>query len=111
MGSDVVGLVALDFVLGIVGRGAMGVALIVEVRSVDFDDSAADVSGFGVPADVIADGKALWARGGFAGAFGGYDQELLQRVKLAVTLNRARAAAAADRRGDVRERGERLPDP
>ncbi len=46
MGSDVVGLVALDFVLGIVGRGAMGVALVVEVRGVDFDDSAADVPGF-----------------------------------------------------------------
>src|SRR5690349_8706677 len=52
MGGYVVGLVALDLVLRIVGAGAMGVALVVEVADVDLGDHAADMAGLRVPADM-----------------------------------------------------------
>src|SRR3546814_2339065 len=53
--GDVVGLVALDLVLGIVLAAVPGVAVPVEVLHVHFRDLAADVAGFGIPRDVVAD--------------------------------------------------------
>lgn len=54
MRGDVVGPVALDLVLRIVGRRAMAMPLVVEVGGVDRDDRAGHVAGFGIPADVVA---------------------------------------------------------
>ena len=55
MNGHVIGLVALDFVLRVVGAGAVVVALPVEILRVDGGDAAADVAGLGIPADVVAD--------------------------------------------------------
>src|SRR5699024_3856210 len=57
VGGDVVGPVAADLVLGLVLAGAARVALVLEVLGEDVGDRAGDVPGFGVPADVIADGE------------------------------------------------------
>src|SRR5699024_6000815 len=57
VGSDVIGLVAADLVLGVVLAGAARVPLVLEVLGVDLGDGAGDVPGFGVPADVVADGE------------------------------------------------------
>lgn len=52
--SDVIGLVAGDLVLRLIGRGATSVSLVVKIRSVHLGDLARDVSRFGVPRHVIA---------------------------------------------------------
>ena len=57
--GDVVCFVALDLVLRVVGGGVMGVALVVRVSGVDFDDVAGDVACFGVPGYVVADFEFL----------------------------------------------------
>jgi hypothetical protein len=46
--------VTLNLILGIVFTGVMRIALVVGVSGVHLDDGAADVTGFGVPAHVIA---------------------------------------------------------
>ena len=61
--GDVVGPVAPDLVLRVVGARAVRVSLVIEVAGVDLDHVAADVSGFGVPADVVADLESLPGRG------------------------------------------------
>src|SRR5690606_33241734 len=48
------GPVAADLVLRIIGRGAVAVALIVEIRQMHPDDVARDPPDLGVPADMIA---------------------------------------------------------
>src|SRR3546814_9288653 len=55
VGGDVVGPVAFDLVLRIIRRRVMSVTLVIEVAVVDFHDRAADVAGFRIPGDVIAD--------------------------------------------------------
>jgi len=55
VGGDVVGLVALDLILGVVARSAMAVSLVIEIRMVDPDNPACHMTGLGVPADMIAD--------------------------------------------------------
>ena len=52
---DMFGFVAGDLVLRIFRAGVMGVALVIAVLGVDFDDLATDMAGLGVPFDVIAD--------------------------------------------------------
>ena len=59
MYGDMIILVALDLVLRRLRAGAMRVALVVEVACMDPVDPATDVSGFGVPRDVIADLEPL----------------------------------------------------
>ena len=54
-----VGLAALDLVLRQLGARAMRVALVIEVVGMNPDDRAADVTGFRVPADPIADLESL----------------------------------------------------
>ena len=49
-----IGLVALDFILGFGRAGVMDVTLVIHITGVDHDDRAADVSGFGIPREVIA---------------------------------------------------------
>src|SRR6185503_5456200 len=57
--GDVFGLVALDLVLGNVLAGVARMALVLGVASMDLDDPAAHMSGFRIPADVIADFEPL----------------------------------------------------
>src|SRR6185437_15751379 len=63
VGRNVVGLVAPDLVLRVILAGVVRVALVVEVPGVDLDDGAADVAGFRVPGDVIADFEFGWHGG------------------------------------------------
>ena len=51
---DMIGFVALDFVLRIVAGSVVRVALPVKIALVNFSDRPADVAGFRVPAYVIA---------------------------------------------------------
>ena len=55
MGRDVTGLVTLDFILWVVFRSVMSVALVVEVAGVDADDRPRHPPRFGIPAHVLAD--------------------------------------------------------
>ena len=52
---DVVGLVAFDFILRIVGRGVMRVAFVEKVLGMDGDDLPRHPTGLGIPAYVIPD--------------------------------------------------------
>src|SRR5699024_1987626 len=56
---DVIGLVALDLVLGFLLAGTAAVTLVLEVLRVDLRDRAADPARLGVPADVVADVELL----------------------------------------------------
>lgn len=55
MHGDVIGPVTLDFVLRLILARVAGVPLVLGIARMNFDDPAADLSGFGIPADVIAD--------------------------------------------------------
>ena len=55
MHGDMVGLIALDFILWLLGTGVMGMSLVIHVSLMHLDNPAADVSGLGIPADVVAD--------------------------------------------------------
>ena len=52
---DVVGLIALYFVLGLVLASAMHMPLIINILCVNLDDLATDAAGLRIPAYVIAD--------------------------------------------------------
>jgi hypothetical protein len=53
-----VGLIAFDFVLGIVLRSVMDMTLVIEVSGMDGDDRPRYPAGLGIPAHVIADLEA-----------------------------------------------------
>ena len=55
MQGDMIGLVALYFILGIVRPRVVYVPLVIDILCVHLDDCSADVPGFGVPSNVIAD--------------------------------------------------------
>lgn len=55
MDSNVIGLVAFDLVLRIVFAGMMRIAFVIKIPRMDLDDLPADMPGFGIPGDVIAD--------------------------------------------------------
>src|ERR1700744_4108264 len=57
MSRNMLGLVALDFVLRIALRGVMHVPLVVEISHVNRDDLPGDPSRLRVPAHVVADLK------------------------------------------------------
>jgi hypothetical protein len=59
MQRDVIGLVALDLVLRIIGAGVVHVALPVHILRVHTDDAATHPARFGIPAHVIADFELL----------------------------------------------------
>jgi hypothetical protein len=59
MGRDVICLVALDFVLRIVFRGAMHMTLVVEVSAVDGNNGARHPASLGIPANMIAKLESL----------------------------------------------------
>src|SRR5581483_6077941 len=52
---NMIGLVALDFVLGILLAGVVRVSLVVGVAGMHLDDRAADAPGLGIPGHVVAD--------------------------------------------------------
>jgi hypothetical protein len=58
--SDVIALIALDFVLRVVGIGVMRVALVIDVFGMHAHDAPADASGFRIPAHVIAGFECLY---------------------------------------------------
>jgi hypothetical protein len=60
VGRDMIGLVAFDFVLGIVFRCVMHVALIVEVSGVNSDNGSGHPTRFGIPTYVIANLKRFY---------------------------------------------------
>jgi hypothetical protein len=47
--SDVIGLIALNFVLGVVFAGVMSIAFVIQIRGVHFHNLAADPAGLRVP--------------------------------------------------------------
>ena len=57
--GDVIGLVALDFILRLVRGGMMYVTFVVDVPSVHFGDFPAHSPGFRIPAHVIANLERL----------------------------------------------------
>src|SRR6478609_10725008 len=59
MGGDMVGLVAFDFVLGIVFRGVVSITFVVKILGVDGDDGARYPARLGIPSYMIADLKLL----------------------------------------------------
>lgn len=59
MSRDVIGPIALDFVLGIIFRGMMDMTFIVEVAGVDGDDRPRHPARLGIPAYVIANLESL----------------------------------------------------
>src|SRR5215470_6781345 len=52
---DVVGLVALDFVLRVILAGVMRVPFVIDISGMHFDNLAADAAGLRVPGHMIAD--------------------------------------------------------
>ena len=54
MHSDMIRLVAFDFILRLIFSGMMSVALVIRVSRMGLDNPAADVPGLGIPSDVIA---------------------------------------------------------
>ena len=59
MRRNMVRFVALDFVLRIVFRRVMRMALVVEIVRVNPDDRAVDEAGLRIPGNVVADLEAL----------------------------------------------------
>ena len=71
MHRDMIGPVALDFVLWIVRACVVDISFVINVSGMDFDDFTADAAGLRVPGHVIANLESLYRRmrlGGFAGA-------------------------------------------
>src|SRR5438874_811337 len=54
MHGNMIGLIALDFILRLVLSGVMRVALVIRVLRMDLYNPAADMPGLGIPRDVIA---------------------------------------------------------
>lgn len=69
MSCNALGFIALNFVLGVVFRGVMTVALVVEVFSVNRDDRSRDAAHLGVPTYVIAFPKSLFHAGSLTKPF------------------------------------------
>jgi hypothetical protein len=62
MHGDVIGLVALNFVLRIVFAGVMSVTFVIEIFGMHFDNGAADPAGLRVPNYMISDLEPLFHR-------------------------------------------------
>jgi hypothetical protein len=58
MRGDMIGLVALDFVLRVIFRRTVPVALVVEILVMNPDDFAGHPPGLGIPTHMIAYGKS-----------------------------------------------------
>ena len=54
-----IGLIALNFILGLVLSRVVRVTLVIRVLRMDFDNPAADMPRLGIPSDVITDLETL----------------------------------------------------
>src|SRR6516225_12091391 len=90
VGRDMIGLVALDFVLRIVFRSVMHMTLVVEIRGVDGDDGPRHPACFRIPAYMIADLEPL---GHLVGHPRTTLTETAVRIEIAVSLVHNTAAA------------------
>jgi len=59
MQGDMLSLVALDFILRVVMTSVVGMAFVVHVPGMDFDNLSADVSRFGIPPNMVTDLEAM----------------------------------------------------
>ena len=59
MHGDMVGFIALDFILRLIRTGVMSVSFVADIPRMHLDNLAADASGFGIPAHVVADFEAF----------------------------------------------------
>jgi len=59
MQGDMIGLVTFYLILWLFRAGVMRVSLVIHVTCVNFDDSPANMSGLGIPGNVIADFKVF----------------------------------------------------
>ncbi len=59
MHGDVVGFVALDFVLRLIFARMMGVALTIDISHMHFDNLAGDMPSLGIPGDVVTGFKIV----------------------------------------------------
>jgi hypothetical protein len=57
--GDMIGLVALDFILWVVFRGVVNVTLIVKIAGVNRDNGSRHMVRLGIPSDMIADFEPL----------------------------------------------------
>ena len=88
---DVVGLVALDFILRFIRARMMGIALVIHVAGMHTDDRSADVPGLGVPSDVITDPESP-----VHGVWGTVKMRLAGAAKTAMNVTGSVALALAD---------------
>ena len=58
--GDMIGLVALNFILGLVLSRVVCMALVIRVLRMDFDNPASDMPSLGIPSDVITDLETLY---------------------------------------------------
>ena len=54
VGRHMISFIAFDFILRIIPGSTMGMALIVKITGMDFDDHPGDPAGLGIPAHVIS---------------------------------------------------------
>jgi hypothetical protein len=66
--GDVISFVALDLILWITFGGVMHVTFVLHVVRVFLDNNAFNVSGFGVPSDMVSDSELLYHSRSFQGA-------------------------------------------
>jgi hypothetical protein len=57
--GDVISFVALDLILRITFSGVMHVTFVLHVVRVFLDDDAFNVSGFGIPSDMVSNSESL----------------------------------------------------
>lgn len=65
MHSDVIRFVALDLVLWITFRAVMHMTFVINVACVLLNDNTFDLSGFGVPSDMVSNSELLHHSGSF----------------------------------------------
>jgi hypothetical protein len=57
--GDVIRFIAFDFILGFILTGVMRVPLVIDTLYMDLDNLATDISGLGIPANLIANFEAF----------------------------------------------------
>ena len=58
--GNIISLVAFDFILGIIFRSVMSMALVIKIAGVNLDDRPRYPSRLGIPTHVLADFEALY---------------------------------------------------
>ena len=65
MHRDVIGFVTRDLILRIIPGGVMRIAFVIDVLRVHLYDPAGDLTGFGIPGNVIANFEFVFSPAGF----------------------------------------------